>query len=183
MTSNKMGVDNLVSIKCSVMIGNGKSISCTHKRKLDVICKHNDVSIARETWDVKIVPELNHDLFSFTKAMKDGWQMNGRWKEGGLIIELFKTTRASMKFDRMTPSGSSWLMGIRVQRVFDQAHAAMEPGKPIFISKFHEMTGHTGEHLLRPTANYMKLKLIGRLPPCVVCAKAKSDKEIYQRRK
>ena len=173
MTSNKMGVYDLVPIKGSVMIGNGKSISCTHKGKLDVICKHKDGSIARETWDVKIVPELNHDLFSFTKAMKDGWQMNGRWKEGGLMIELFKTTRASMKFDRMIPSGSSWLMGIRVQRIFDQAHAAMEPGKTIFISKFHQITGHTGEYLLRPTANYMKLKLIGRLPPCEVCAKAK----------
>ena len=168
-----MGVYNLVPINGSVMFGNGKSISCTHKGKLDVLCKHKDGSIARETWDVKIVPELNHDLFSFTKAMKNGWQMNGRWKEGGLMIELFKTIRASMKFDRMIPSGSSWLMGIRVQRVFDQAHAAMEPGKTIFISKFHEMTGHTGEHLLKPTANYMKLKLIGRLPPCEVCAKAK----------
>ena len=183
MTSSKMGVYNLVPINGSVMIWNGKSISCTHKGKLDIICKHKDGSIARETWDVKIVPELNHDLFSFTKAMKDGWQMNGRWKEGGLMIELFKTTRASMKFDRMIPSGSSWLMGIREKRVFDQAHAAMEPGKTIFISKFHEMTGHTGEHLLKPTANYMKLKLIGRLPPCEVCAKAKSDKEIYLRRK
>ena len=68
MTSNKMGVYDLVSIKGSVMIGNGKSISCTHRGKLDVICKHKDGSIARETWDVKIVPELNHDLFSFTKA-------------------------------------------------------------------------------------------------------------------
>ena len=133
MTSNKMGVYNLVPIKGSVMIGNGKSISCTHKGKSDVICKHKDGSIARETWDVKIVPEQNHDLFSFTKAMKDRWQMNGRWKEGGLMIELFKTTRASMKFDRMIPSGSSWLMGIRVQRIFDEAHAAMEPGKTIFI--------------------------------------------------
>ena len=81
MTSNKMRVYNLVPINGSVMIGNGKSISCTHKGKLDVICKHKDGSIARETWDVKNVPELNHDLFSFTKAMKDGWQMNGRWKE------------------------------------------------------------------------------------------------------
>ena len=173
MTSNKMGVYNLIPMKGSVMIGNGKSISCTHKGKLDVICKHKDGSIARETWDVKIVLELNDDLFSFTKAMKDGWQMNGRWKEGGLLIELFKTTRASMKFDRMNPSGSSWLMGIRVQRVYDQAHAAMEPGKTIYIGKFHQITCHTGEHLLKPTANYMKLKLIRRLPPCEVCAQAK----------
>ena len=62
--------------------------------------------MARETWEVKIVPELNHDLFSFTKAMKDGWQMNGRWKEGGLMIDLLKTARPSIKFDRMIPSGS-----------------------------------------------------------------------------
>ena len=55
--------------------------------KLDVICKHKDESMAKGTWDVKIVLQLNHDLFSFTKAMKEGWQMNGRWKEGGLVIE------------------------------------------------------------------------------------------------
>ena len=77
------------------------------------------------------------------------------------MIELFKTGRACMKFDRMIPSGSSWLMGIKVHRVYDEAHAAMEPGKPITASKLHQITGHTGEHLLKPTANYMKLKLIG----------------------
>ena len=161
MTSNKMGVYNLIPISGSVMIGNGQSISCTHRGKLDVICKHKDGSMERETWDVKIVPQLNHDLFSFTKAMKEGWQMNGRWKEGGLIIELFKTTRASMKFDRMIPSRSSWLMGVKVQRVVDHAHSAIEPGKKISMSKFHQITGHTGEHLLRPTTKYMKIELTG----------------------
>ena len=29
-----------------------------------------------------------------------------------------------MKFDRMIPSGSSWLMGVKVQRVMDHAHSA-----------------------------------------------------------
>ena len=57
MTSNKMGVYNLTPIKASVMIGNGQSIICTHKGKLDVICKHKDGSIAKETWDVKIIPQ------------------------------------------------------------------------------------------------------------------------------
>ena len=127
---------NLVPINGSVMIGNGQSISCTHKGKLDVICKQ-DESIARETWDVKIVLQLNHDLLSFTNSMKEGWQMNGRSKERGLVIELFKTTRASMKFDRMIPSGSSWLLGIKVQRVMDHAHSVMEPGNTISTSKLH----------------------------------------------
>ena len=63
--------------------------------------------------------------------------------------------------------------GNKSTKSIDQAHAAMEPGKTIFISKFHQITGHTGEHLLKPTANYMKLRPIGRLPPCEVCAKAK----------
>ena len=155
------------------MTGNGKSISCTHKGKLDVICKHMDGSTATKTWEVKIVPQLNHDLFSFTKAMKEGWQMNCRWKEGRLTIELFKTTKTSMKFDRMIPSGSSWLMGIMTQRLVGQAHAVIEPGKSILIWKFHQMTGHTGEHLLRTTAENMGIKLTGNLEPCEICAQAR----------
>ena len=129
--------------------------------------------MAKETWDVKIVPQLNHDLFSFAKAMKEGWQMNGRWKEEGLIIELFKTPRPSRKFDGMIPSGSSWLMVVKVQRVIDQAHSVIEPGKKISMWKFHQITGHTGEHLLKPTAKYMKIELTGKLAPCEICAQAK----------
>ena len=173
MTNNKTGVYDLTPIRGSVMIGNGESISCTHKGKLDVICKHKDGSTTRQTWEVKIVPQLNHDLFSFTKAMKEGWQMNGRWKEGGLMIEMFKPTKTSMKFDRMIPSGSSWLIGIKTQRLVGQAHAAIEPGKSIPIWKFHQMTGHTGEYLMRTTADYMGIKLTGKLEPCETCTQAK----------
>ena len=173
MTNNKPGVYDLILIRGSVMIGNGESISCTHKGKLDVICKHKDGSTAKQTWEVKIVPQLNHDLFSFTKATKEGWQMNGRWKEGGLMIELFKTAKTSIKFDRMIPSWSSWLMGIKTQRLVGQAHVVIEPGKSIPIWKFHQITGHTGEHLLRPTAEYMGIKLTGKLEPCETCAQAK----------
>ena len=46
MTNNRTGVYDLVPIRGSVMIGNGESISCTNKGKLDVICKHRDGSTA-----------------------------------------------------------------------------------------------------------------------------------------
>ena len=42
MTNKKTRVYDLTPIRGSVMIGNGESINCTHKRKLDVICKHRD---------------------------------------------------------------------------------------------------------------------------------------------
>ena len=64
-------------------------------------------------------------------------------------------------------------MGIKVQRIVGQAHAVIEPGKTISVWKFHQITGHTGEHLLRPTAKYMKVEMIGQLPPCEICARAK----------
>ena len=64
-------------------------------------------------------------------------------------------------------------MGIKVQRVLNHADSAMEPWKTIPMSKLHQITGHTGEHLLRTTANYMRIKLTGNLAPCEVCAKAK----------
>ena len=82
MTSNKMGVYNLTPIKGVVMIGNGQSIICTHKGKSDLICKHKDGSMARESWDVKIVPQLKplsvqlHK--SHEKRMTDEWEMEGR---------------------------------------------------------------------------------------------------------
>ena len=41
------------------------------------------------------------------------------------------------------------------------------------MSKLHQITGHTGEHLLGPTANYMRLKLTGKLALCEVCGQAK----------
>ena len=53
------------------------------------------------------------------------------------------------------------------------AHAVIEPGKKISMWKFHQITGHTGEHLLRPTAKYMKVEMTGQLPLCEICAQAK----------
>ena len=54
------------------MIGNGQNIRCTYKGLLDVICVQRNGSIAKDTWEIKVVPQLNQDLFSFTSAMKDG---------------------------------------------------------------------------------------------------------------
>ena len=50
MTNNKTGLYDLILVRGSVMIGSGVSISCTHRGKLDVICKHKDGSTARQTW-------------------------------------------------------------------------------------------------------------------------------------
>ena len=72
MTSDMTGLYNLQKISGSVMIGNGQNTRCTHKGLLDVICIQKDGSTAKDTWEIKVVPQLNHDLFSFTSTMKSG---------------------------------------------------------------------------------------------------------------
>ena len=98
MTSNPTGLYNLQKISRSVMIGNEQNIKCTHKRLLDVICIQNDGRTASDTWGINLVPQLNHDLPSSMSAMKEGWQMNGRWKKQGIEIELLKKRHENFLF-------------------------------------------------------------------------------------
>ena len=150
MMIDMTGLYNLQKISGSVMIGNGQNIRCTHNGLLDVICIQEDGLTAKDTWEIKVVPQKNHDLFSFTSTMKRGWQMNGRWKKNGIEIELFKREHDNFRCDRMIPLGSSWLMGVKVRRIVGRAHSWIEKGKKILIQKLH-MIGHTGKHLINPT--------------------------------
>ena len=64
-----------------------------------------------------------------------------------------------------------------------QAHAVIEPGKSIQIWKFHQMTGHTGEHLLKTMAGNMGIKLTGKHEPYEVCAQVKIRKANVPKKK
>ena len=46
------------------MIGNRLNVRLTHKHKglLDGKCMQNNDSVAWDTWEIKLVPQLNHDL-------------------------------------------------------------------------------------------------------------------------
>ena len=171
MMSDMTGLYNLQKISGSVMIGNGQNFRCTHKGLLDVICIQNDGSTAKDTWEIKVVPQLSHDLFSFTSTIKSGWQMNGSWKKNGIEIELFKRGQHNFRFDRMIPSGSSWLVGVKVRRIVD--HSMIENGKKIPIQKLHCMMGQTGKHLINPTTKYLGIQITGKLNPCEHCTKEK----------
>ena len=120
MTSDMTRLYNLEKISGSAMIGNGPNIRFTHKGRLDVICIQKDRSTAKDTWEIKVVPQLNHYSFSYIIAMKSGWQMNGRWKRNGIEIESFKKGHDNFRFDRMIPSASSWVMGLKEKELLEE---------------------------------------------------------------
>ena len=94
MTNNRTGVYDLIPIRGSVMIGNGESISCTHKGKLDVICKHKDGSTAQQTWEVKIVP---HD----GRCCVNVDPLRGREKSPQISIRMIQTSRLRLTSSSM----------------------------------------------------------------------------------
>ena len=65
--------------------------------------------------------------------------------------------------------------------VVDQTHSVIESGKRISISKFHQINGHTGQHVLKLPAKFMKIELTGKLAPCEICVQAKIMNQMYQR--
>ena len=73
MTSDPTGSYHLQKNLGSVMIGNGQNFRCTHKGLLDAICVQNDRCTARETWEIKFAPQLNHDRFSISYLT--GWSL------------------------------------------------------------------------------------------------------------
>ena len=81
----------------------------------------------------------------------------------------------------MIPSGSSWLMGVKVKRIEGRAHSMIEKGKKISIQKLCYMMGHAGKHLINPTTKYLGIQTTGKLNPCDIVQKEKSDKPTYQK--
>ena len=73
----------------------------------------------------------------------------------------------------MIPSGSSWLIGVKVKRVVGRAHSMNERVKQIIIQKLHYMMGHTGKHLINPTTKYLGIQTTGKLNPCEHSARGK----------
>ena len=65
------------------------------------------------------------------------------------------------------------LLGVKVEQVRGHAHAVIEPGKRFSMNKLHQITGHTGRHLIGPTSHYFRIKVTGKLNPCEHYARAK----------
>ena len=74
--------------------------------------------------------------------------MNGRWKELGLEIELFKNK--NQKYDLIECDPLRIILG-----------DGSETKKSHWTSILSDR--HTGKHLLNPTAKYMKIQTTGNL--------------------
>jgi hypothetical protein len=123
--------------------------------------------------EVKYVPELWANLFSISKALKNGFNLSDK----GLMINLKKGS-VSITFDRFIKTVNGSISGIKMT-TYDPSVAYFAKGsliaiKEIDVNTFHEMIGHCGVDRLKRTANIHGLKLKGEFKGCEDCTVAKA---------
>jgi hypothetical protein len=149
------------SLKCHAIQLNGSSVDLTIKK-------------------VKDVPELWVNLFSISKALKNGFNLSNK----GLMISLKKGS-VSVTFDRVIKTINGSISGIKMA-TYDPSLAYLSKGsltaiKEINVNKVYEMIGHCGVDRLKKTANIHGLKLKGEFKVCEDCALAKArQRNIYK---
>jgi hypothetical protein len=106
--------------------------------------------------EVKFIPEMWVNLFSISKALKNGFNLRNK----GLMISLKKRS-VSFTFDRVIKTVNGSIFGVKMT-TYDPPLAHIAKGnlisiKEIDVNKFHEMIGHCSVDRLKKTANILNL--------------------------
>jgi hypothetical protein len=124
---------------------------------------------------VKYVPELWLNMFSISKALKNGFDLSNK----GLMISLKKGS-VSVLFDRVIKTVNASISDIKMTTydpsVAYHAKGSLTAIKEIDVNMFHEMIGRCGVDRLKKTANIHALKLKGEFNVCEECKLAKATK-------
>ena len=117
--------------------------------------------------NVKFVPEMKINLFSFMVAIKKGASLHSE----GTSLVLMKDNH-KIVFNTKVPMGSSFLVAANAESQDDGLMVATER-KEMRLETYHRMLGHPSIDSTKLTARDMGLKLTGNLKTCENCMLAK----------
>ena len=75
LMNDPTGMYDIIKINETAIIGNGNGLEITKKGKLNVKVEQNDGSTCDLTFEVKVMPEVAHQLLSLTMLMQEGWKV------------------------------------------------------------------------------------------------------------
>lgn len=180
----------------SVSVANGgMNVKCEGNFRCKQVNKNGAVGIQMCLQEIKVAPDSTVNLFSITKAMKDGWKLT----EGNPGLVLTKGD-ASIKFDIEVRTEKGSLFCARLKALEDFAlnvagkidnseeneknetkiekKTEKTHKKKMNITKAHAIYGHQSEKNTREIARALKQDLTrGTLKTCVDCAKGKAKQK------
>ena len=155
MTCSTAGMYDCEMINSSVKIGNGKLLKATkiEKKHLTVIQEDGNATDV-VLLDCKYVPELWVNLFSITKALKNGWDLSNK----GTNIILTKSN-VDIMFDKVLKTEYGQVVGVEMVPQDETANILWEHEQEAGYSDLNKMHGQADESSIRETVAYYQLKL------------------------
>ena len=180
--NSEEGMFDVEEIKEPVTIGDGTKLYATKigKKRCTVLQANGDtMDIVLD--DYKFVPKLQHNLFSITKALDNGWSISNK----GLTMKL-KKGDWSLSFDRRYKTDTGRICGVdilprigaegeRTKRGTDTAYVTGI--RTWDINKMHKVYNHASEEVLRATAKERGWVITGRFETCKDCPLANAKQK------
>ena len=120
---------------------------------------------------MKVVPELKYNLFSLTKAIKNGWSI----RNDGEIFYI-KKDGVQISFDQVFETESGQITGIKTS-VVGQPREKTKRESSMNAMVLHGMLGHANEETCKRTANKFGIKINGDFTGCEDCMLSKAKQE------
>jgi hypothetical protein len=152
------GLFDVKDINEKITLGNGDSMKAIKVGSLKChVIQLNGSSVDVTLKEVNYFPELWMNLFSISKALKNGFNLSNKV----LMISL-KKGYVSVTFDRVIKTVNGSISGIKMT-TYDPPIAYIAKGsltaiKEFGMNKFHEMIGHCGVDQLKKTSNIHSYK-------------------------
>jgi len=169
MTHSLKGMYDLRDYSSKISVGNGKAIEATkigNWKGVFIDANGKKKKIVLE--GVQYVPELMVNLFSLTKVMKNGFEVNG--KNNYLSI---RKGNWEMTFNNKIQSPNGFICGIEL---YPLNEAEAKSNEEIWsYEKAHERLGHPGAKFLEGTIDHLKIPIKDKAAQeCKECLLAKA---------
>jgi hypothetical protein len=161
-----------------VTVGNGEQMKSTAVGDLPVvICDRFGREVeAAVIKDVSVIPNASFNMFSVSKAVKDGWLLTGDADQGLVLTK--GTTRVCFDIKIHTKRGVLYCVCMKREANVDEVAAGAAVGaktKAIQIKTAHDQLGHCDEESVRAVARQFGWTIArGSLAPCRDCAAGKA---------
>jgi hypothetical protein len=124
--------------------------------------------------NVKYVPSLCVNLFSFNKALKKGFKVSN----DGVIVSL-NFEHVKLTFDRVIDTTDGCVTGLSMKPMISNningfANASISNERIYYINHLHKLFGHCGQEILNITIKMYRFKSSGCFDTCEQCAIAKA---------
>ena len=125
--------------------------------------------------DVNFHKDLNFNLLSFKRLMKNGWKIV-KGDDSGIVVS--NDADESIEFDIVINTSKGLIFACKFIRTVKLSLVSMAVGTKMSIDTVHSLLGHLHEDASRNVAKYLGWKIShGSMKPCEHCAKAKAKQK------